>query len=126
MGQHFQTLLHDQPLWVLVGMTCAMMTFLTEFTSNTATCNIVLPILAAASSQLGVPPQILMVPAAVSASCGFMLPVATPPNAIIFASGQVSVASMARYGLLLNLLGIVVVTVATLYLFAPLASLQFR
>ena len=83
---------------------CLAVTFLTEITSNTATTSLLMPILAAGAVAAGLPMELLMVPAAMSASCAFMLPVATAPNAIAYGSGQVSVGYMARQGLVLNLL----------------------
>ena len=102
------------PAWAVVGAVCVTMTFLTEVTSNVATCSIVLPVLAAVAVTLGLPPELLMLPAAASASCAFMLPVATPPNAIVFGSGRVTLATMARTGFVLNLAGAAAVTVLTL------------
>jgi len=99
---------------IIVFAVVILMTFTTEMTSNTATTNIMLPILAAAAAHaLGVHPLLLMIPATLSASCAFMLPVATPPNAIIFGSGQVTIRQMARAGLLLNIIGgiLIVITV---------------
>ena len=124
-GERFETAFAGQPVWLLVGGTCLILTFLTEFTSNTATCNILLPILAAAAAAMGIDARLLMVPAALSASCAFMLPVATPPNAIIFGSGRVSVAAMTRAGLALNLIGVVLVTLATLFIYAPQAGIRW-
>lgn len=104
-------LLDGVPPLVMVLAVAILMTFTTEMTSNTATTNIMLPILAAAAAHaLGVHPLLLMIPATISASCAFMLPVATPPNAIIFGSGQVTIRQMARAGLLLNLIGVALVT----------------
>jgi sodium-dependent dicarboxylate transporter 2/3/5 len=96
----------------MVVAICTLLTFVTEITSNTATATIMLPILGGPAAQaLGVHPLLLMIPATLSVSCAFMLPVATPPNAIVFASGHVTVPQMARAGFLLNLAGIVIVTV---------------
>jgi sodium-dependent dicarboxylate transporter 2/3/5 len=79
------------------------MTFVTELTSNTATTQIMLPIVAgAAVAGFGTNPLLLMVAATLSASCAFMMPVATPPNAIVFASGHVKMSHMVRAGLVLN------------------------
>ena len=94
----------------MIGLLCLVVTFLTEVTSNTATTNILMPILAAAAAAAAVEPALLMVPAAISASCAFMLPVATLPNAIAFGSGEVDVARMVREGIVLNLIGAVVVS----------------
>ncbi|MBX3407046.1 MAG: anion permease [Phycisphaeraceae bacterium] len=102
------------PLWMAVLIVCAVVIFLTELTSNTAVTTALLPILAAAAPSLGVDPMRLVVPAAVAASMAFMLPVATPPNAIVFGSGRVRIGQMARAGLGLNIIGIVLITVATM------------
>lgn len=106
------------PLWMAVLIVCTVVIFLTELTSNTAVTTALLPILAAAAPSLGVDPMRLVVPAAVAASMAFMLPVATPPNAIVFSTGKVPIGAMVRYGLLLNLLGVAVITSAV-YLFGP-------
>jgi len=124
VGDEFAMAFGGQPAWVLVIATCALLTFLTEFTSNTATCNIVLPILAPAAVRMGIDPRLMMVAAALSASCAFMLPVATPPNALVFGSGRVSVGDMARRGFILNLVGVVVVTLAILWSYAPQAGIE--
>ncbi|MBE9504052.1 MAG: SLC13/DASS family transporter [Proteobacteria bacterium] len=97
---------------ILILAICLTVTFLTELTSNTATTEMILPILAGLAIAIKVDPLLLMVPATLSASCAFALPVATPPNAIIFGTGRIKVAEMARVGLLLNLIGAVLVTLA--------------
>jgi sodium-dependent dicarboxylate transporter 2/3/5 len=95
---------------LLVGGVASGMTFLTELTSNTATTNLILPVLAElARSKEGLDPLVIMIPATISASFAFMLPVATPPNMIVFGSGQVKMMDMVKAGLLLNLIGIVLV-----------------
>ena len=99
------------PPFVLILAVCASLTFLTELTSNTATTEMILPILAAAAVSLDVHPLILMVLATLAASCAFMMPVATPPNAIIFGSERVRIPEMARIGLVLNLIGVLVIAV---------------
>ncbi len=85
-------------LFILLGMT-----FLTELTSNTATAQVVLPVLAVGAEASGIPPMMWMVPATLAASCAFMMPVATAPNALAVEQGELSVATMARTGLWLNL-----------------------
>lgn len=95
---------------VMIATIALIVTFLTETTSNTATTILLMPILASAALGAGIDPALLMVPAAMSASCAFMLPVATAPNAIVFGSGHVTVANMVREGLTLNLIGVVVIT----------------
>ncbi len=114
------TLLEGASPLVVVLAIALMLTFLTEITSNTATTSIMLPILGgAAAPALGVHPLLLMIPATISASCAFMLPVATPPNAIIFGGGQITVPQMARAGVLLNFIGVFLVTLITYYIAIP-------
>ncbi len=99
--------------WPVVAMTitlCLTITFLTEVTSNTATTTLLMPVLAAAGLAAGIDPAALMIPAALSASCAFMLPVATAPNAIVFGTGMVSTKQMAKEGFALNLIGAVLIT----------------
>ncbi|MCB1056492.1 MAG: DASS family sodium-coupled anion symporter [Acidobacteria bacterium] len=104
----------------------AMMVFLTEITSNTASTAALVPVLAALAVGLSLDPLLLVVPAAVAASCAFMLPVATPPNAIVFGSGRIPMRAMVRAGLWLNLLAIALIT-AWLYLLAmPLLGIGDR
>lgn len=98
------------PTLLMIGLVCLTVTFLTEVTSNTATANLLLPILAAAALASGIDPLLLMVPATISCSFAFMLPVATPPNAIIFGSERLTTRQMAREGLALNLIGVLVAT----------------
>jgi sodium-dependent dicarboxylate transporter 2/3/5 len=106
------------PLWVTLLLVCLSVTFLTEVTSNTATATLLMPVMASAGKSAGLDPALLMVPAALSCSCAFMLPVATAPNAIVFGTGHVTVARMARAGLWLNLLGAFVIATITYVLFA--------
>jgi sodium-dependent dicarboxylate transporter 2/3/5 len=108
MGEQFQAL-SNLPTFAMILLVCLMITFLTELTSNTATTEMVLPILAAIAVATETHPLILMIPATLSASCAFMMPVATPPNAIIFGSGRISVGEMARVGIVLNVLGALVI-----------------
>jgi len=115
IGNLFNDLDISSPI-VLVIMVCFVLTFLTEITSNTATTNLVLPILAKASIVLGIDPRILMIPATFSASCAFMMPVASPTQAIVFGSGYVKIKQMVRAGILFNLLGIAVVTIVFYFL----------
>jgi len=99
-------------LIVVVALT---VTFLTEITSNTATTTLLMPILAAASLGAGFDPALLMLPAALSASCAFMLPVATAPNAIVFGTGEITVEQMVREGFALNLIGVVVISAVVFF-----------
>ena len=106
------TLLSIIALIVVVALT---VTFLTEITSNTATTTLLMPILAAASLGAGFDPALLMLPAALSASCAFMLPVATAPNAIVFGTGEITVEQMVREGFALNLIGVVVISAVVFF-----------
>ena len=101
--------LEGLPLWAILLMVCLLLTFLTELTSNTATASILLPVLASAAVTLGYHPLLLMAPAALNASFAFMLPVATPPNAIVFSSSFIGIREMAGTGFLLNLVGVILV-----------------
>ena len=108
------------PPLALIVLVTTMVTFLSELTSNTATAAALVPILAALAPGLGVHPLVLIVPAAIAVSWAFMLPVGTPPNAIVFGSGHVSMAEMRNAGLWLNLLGIAVVTSFMYWVVLPL------
>ncbi len=118
VGASLEGLGQLHPILLLLAV-CLMVTFLTEVTSNTATTNLLLPILAATASNLGYEPAMLMIPATLSASCAFMLPVATPPNAIVFGSEQITIRQMARKGLALNLIGAVIITAVCYLLVDP-------
>ncbi|HAW99113.1 MAG TPA: sodium:dicarboxylate symporter, partial [Opitutae bacterium] len=98
------------PLIALLLGIALLVTFLTEMTSNTATTNVLMPILGAAAIASDVDPILLMIPAAMSASCAFMLPVATIPNAVVFGTGEITVRRMAQEGLVLNLMGASVIS----------------
>lgn len=98
------------PILLLILIVTAVIVFLTELTSNTATTAAFLPVMAAFAITLGENPLLFAVPAALAASCAFMLPVATPPNAIVFGSDRLTIGQMARAGFLLNLAGILIIT----------------
>ena len=98
------------PTLLAIAAVALLVTTLTEATSNTATTALLMPILAAASLAANIDPLILMVPAAMSASCAFMLPVATAPNAVVFGTGQIDIRTMVRWGVWVNLLGVLVIT----------------
>jgi len=104
------------PLPVIVILAAAMIIFLTELTSNTATTATFLPVVGAIAIESGFDPIVLTVPVTFAASCAFMLPVATPPNAIVFGSGMLTIPKMAKAGFLLNLIGIVIVSLVALVL----------
>lgn len=91
------------PLFTIILMVTLVVNFLTEVTSNVATASIMLPVLAAFSQVLGVHPFLFMIPATMAASCAFMLPVATAPNAIVFSSNRLKISDMVKAGIALNL-----------------------
>jgi sodium-dependent dicarboxylate transporter 2/3/5 len=97
------------PTFAVLLIVCACVTFLTETTSNTATTALLMPILAAGAIGAGLDPKLLMVPAAMSASCAFMLPVATAPNVIMFSTRRFTSGQMIKEGLALNFIGIFVI-----------------
>jgi sodium-dependent dicarboxylate transporter 2/3/5 len=99
------------PLPVLILSVTLMVIFLTEITSNTATAAALLPVMGALSVSLGYDPVFLVIPAALAASCAFMLPVATPPNAIVYATGNVRQSDMAKAGFWLNIAMALIITV---------------
>lgn len=111
LGGHLEGLGSLHPILVIACI-CLLITFLTELTSNTATAQILLPILAALAVSIRVNPLLLMIPGTLSCSFAFMLPVATPPNAIVFGTDRLRVSDMARMGIILNLIGAFVITLA--------------
>lgn len=94
----------------------AFVTFLTEFTTNVATISTLLPVLVASAVKLGIDPVLVAVPATLAASCAFMLPIATPPNAVVFGSGRVPIQRMIRTGITLNLTSILMLTILSMSL----------
>lgn len=111
------------PTLVMIVLVAGVIIFLTEVTSNTATAAAFLPLLGALAMSQGVSPLLLTVPAAIAASCAFMMPVATPPNAIVFSSGHMQISDMIRAGFALNLMGIVVVTLLSYLLLGVVFSM---
>jgi solute carrier family 13 (sodium-dependent dicarboxylate transporter), member 2/3/5 len=112
--------LEGLPPILLVLIVCITITFLTELTSNMATTEVVLPVLGSMAVAIETDPLFLMIPATLSASCAFMLPVATAPNAIAFGTGEIRIGDMMRYGFVLNLIGIVLITLS-MWLFGEAA-----
>jgi sodium-dependent dicarboxylate transporter 2/3/5 len=104
------------PIFFVILIIALSVTFLTEATSNTATTALLMPVLAAAALGINIDPMILMIPATMSASCAFMLPVATPPNAIVYGSGKITIPEMSKAGLWLNIMFILLLTLASLTL----------
>lgn len=107
-------------LLVVVLTVATLVIFLTEITSNTATASMMYPIMASLAVALGYHPYALMIAAGVAASCAFMLPVATPPNAVVFGSGYLRIPDMAKAGFVLNIIGAILVTI-TIYFILPAA-----
>lgn len=109
-------LLGDVPFWLMILVVTAVIVFLTEVTSNTATAAGFLPLLAPVALAMSGTPLTLVIPAAIAASCAFMMPVATPPNAIVFSSGQLKIADMVKAGFALNIISVAIVSIVTLTL----------
>lgn len=108
--------LENVPFWLFLLAIITAVNFLTEITSNTATASMILPILAAVALAMGVHPFGLMVSATLAASCAFMLPVATPPNAIVFGSGYLTIPDMMKVGIWMNILSIILLSLITYFL----------
>ena len=119
IGQHL-ILLEALPLFLLVAILIAAVNFLTEITSNLATTTVLLPILAPMALALDVHPYTLMVAVTVAASCAYMLPVATPPNAIVFGSGYLKIADMFKTGIWMNFISIILLSFAVYWLLPTL------
>jgi solute carrier family 13 (sodium-dependent dicarboxylate transporter), member 2/3/5 len=110
------SLIENLPLFVLLFIIILAVNFLTEITSNLATTAMLLPVIAPVALALNVHPFTLMVGVTVAASCAFMLPVATPPNAVVFGSGYLKIPDMVKTGIWMNIISIILVTLATYYL----------
>ena len=104
------------PLFTIIFLICLCVTFLTEVTSNTATTTLLMPILAAAAIGASIDPKLLMIPAAMSASCAFMLPVATPPNIVVFSTGMFPASKLVSEGFAMNLTGIVIISMTCYFI----------
>ena len=120
------TLMQGIHFFVFILLLVAMVNFLTEITSNVATASMLLPILAALSAAIGVHPYGLMVPATLAASCAFMLPVATPPNAVVFGSGYLRISDMARAGFAMNLVSIIFIALMVYFLLPWVWGIELR
>ncbi|PIB38180.1 SLC13 family permease [Maribacter sp. 4G9] len=114
------TSLSGLPIFILVLVLIAAVNFLTEITSNLATTAMLLPVLAPMALTIDVHPFVLMVGAAVAASCAFMLPVATPPNAVVFGSGYLRIPDMVRKGFFMNIMSIIVLSLFVYFLLPQL------
>jgi sodium-dependent dicarboxylate transporter 2/3/5 len=105
------------PLWAIVAAVVAFVIFLTELSSNTASAALLVPIFIAMAAEYGLDGATLVLPLALAASCAFMLPVGTPPNAIVFATGRIPQREMIRVGFVLNLIFILLITALALLFF---------
>lgn len=110
MAEVFETLLNGANPLVIVVSVVTFITGFTEFTSNTATASMSMPIMASLAQAIDVSPLLLMIPAAIAASCAFMLPVSTPPNAIVYGTGRVPIMKMVVAGIWLDLMSVILVT----------------
>ena len=108
-------LIADFSPWLILCIVAALMTFTTEVTSNTALISITLPIIYSLAQAVGADTQLLMLTATICASYAFMLPIATPPNAIAMSTGEVDVSTMAKFGFILNILGIGLITLIAMF-----------
>lgn len=112
IGNHLLQLSNLSP-WIIVIILATFMTFFTEITSNTAATYLVLPIVLSLSQMVDLPPLALLMPVVISASMAFMLPVATPPNTVIFSTETIRIQDMAKTGFILNIAGIIIITGVT-------------
>jgi sodium-dependent dicarboxylate transporter 2/3/5 len=110
MVNYFVGLKNLHPFFLIV-LVCLFITALSELMSNTACAQMILPVVARLAVAIGVNPLLLMVPATLAASCGFMLPVATPPNAIVYSSGYIPVRKMAKAGIYLDIIAAIIISV---------------
>jgi sodium-dependent dicarboxylate transporter 2/3/5 len=117
MAREIVSLVHGWPLALVIAAALLFVILLGEFSSNTATAALMVPIFHSIALELGVAPAKLVIPIAIASSCGFMLPVATPPNAIVFATGRIPQRQMIRAGILLDFLCLAGVTLLAWWLF---------
>lgn len=125
LGQNLHIISNIHPILIIIAV-CTLITFMGEVASNTAIAAIFMPILASVAMAGNLHPFLLMLPGTLAASCGFMLPVATPPNAIVFSSGYINVTQMAKAGFLLNIIGILLITLITYFVAIPLWDISLQ
>jgi sodium-dependent dicarboxylate transporter 2/3/5 len=123
IGSHL-TALHAMPFWLLLLLLVASVNFLTEITSNLATTAMILPVLVSIAASMEVHPFYLVMGATLAASCAFMLPVATPPNAVVFGSGYLKIEEMVKNGFWMNVISILIVAAAVYFLLPLVWDLQ--
>ncbi len=125
IGQQFSSFNSISPLIIIIFISLTI-TFLTELTSNTATTEMILPVIASVAVALQINPLLLMIPATISASCAFMMPVATPPNAIVFGSNRLKISEMAKIGILINLLGVIIISLLFYFLSTQILGIDIN
>ena len=123
IGSH-TTILGGLEILIIILAVVALIVFLTELNSNTATTATFVPILAAVAIGINENPLLLIIPATLAASCAFMFPNATPPNAVVFGSGHLSIANMIKTGIILNLIAIIIVTCSSYVLLNLVFNVQ--
>lgn len=111
LGEQIAALLDVAPVLVIIVVIAAFIIFLTEFTSNTASAALLVPLFAPIGVQLGLPPEVLIMVIGIGASCAFMLPVATPPNAIVMGTGHIKQKEMMSVGFILNIVSVIIVSI---------------
>lgn len=120
----FAALVHGWPIWAVILALTVMSTFFTEFATNVVLVSVMVPVLAPVAVKLNQDPRLLVLPATIAASFGFMLPIGTPPNAIAFGTGMVPMGHMAKRGALLNVMACLVLTLATTFYLLPLLGIE--
>lgn len=115
--------LQNLPAWVMVLLACSIPAMASELTSNTASTAILLPIFAAVAEGCGINPLLMVIPATIAASFAFMMPVATPPNALIFASGEITILRMCKAGVWMNIVGVVLVMLNMYLVILPMLGI---
>ena len=117
LGQTLANTFGDTSPLVIIFVVATFIIFLTEFTSNTASAALLVPVFAAIADQMGMPKEILVIVIGIGASCAFMLPVATPPNAIVFGTGHIQQSEMMKVGFVLNIMCIFLVSLFIYWFF---------
>jgi sodium-dependent dicarboxylate transporter 2/3/5 len=117
LAAQLQVMQGINPIWIIL-MVCVLVTVISEFASNVASIQLVLPILVSLQQAMHLPPLLLMIPATLAASLGFMMPIATAGNTIVFSSGHIKTKEMAFVGFIANVTGIILITLISYYFFA--------
>jgi sodium-dependent dicarboxylate transporter 2/3/5 len=125
LGEQLKTF-HFLPLVIIIILVSAMATFTTEFASNTAMASTLLPVLAGLAVALEINPILLMIPATISCSTAFMLPIATPPNAIVFGSGYIRIRDMVKIGFAMNIIGLILIVILMYVLAKPVFDINWN